>query len=152
YLSRPTLLVQAPHGARVRVPGRVSFPLGADATTSGARCLRCRPTTSDGRRVSKHRAAFRGFDRDAMQFWHELASEMSREWYLANKQRYEDLWLGPMLNLVGAVARGLAPVYKPLKLGAPGALRIHRDLRFSRDKTPYKTHIAAVIRLAGKPI
>src|SRR5262249_112934 len=101
YLSRPTLLVQAPHGARARVPGRVSFPLGADATTSGARCLRCRPTTSDGRRVSKHRAAFRGFDRDAMQFWHELASEMSREWYLANKQRYEDLWLGPMLNLVG---------------------------------------------------
>jgi uncharacterized protein (TIGR02453 family) len=37
-------------------------------------------------------------------------------------------------------------------LGEPGVLRIYRDLRFSRDKTPYKTHIAGVIRLAGDAI
>jgi uncharacterized protein (TIGR02453 family) len=92
---------------------------------------------------------FSGFDRDAMQFWHELASEMSRDWFVANKQRYQTVWVEPMLALMREVARGLARAYKPYALAEPGVLRIYRDLRFSRDKTPYKTHIAAVLRLAG---
>src|SRR5690242_20651396 len=83
---------------------------------------------------------FRGFDHGAMQFWHELASEMSREWFAANKARYEALWVTPMTALIREIARRLAPAYRPLALGEPGLLRIHRDLRFSRDRTPYKTH------------
>jgi uncharacterized protein (TIGR02453 family) len=94
-------------------------------------------------------AGFSGFDRDAMQFWHELASHMSKEWFAANKQRYQAVWVAPMMALLRGVARGLAPAYKPLALAEPGILRIYRDLRFSADKTPYKTHIAGVIRLAG---
>ena len=39
--------------------------------------------------VKVARSAFTGFDRKAMQFWHELAAEMNREWFLASKQRYE---------------------------------------------------------------
>jgi uncharacterized protein (TIGR02453 family) len=100
-------------------------------------------------RAQKTDVAFRGFDRDATQFWHELASEMSRDWFTANKPRYQSLWVEPMLALLREVARRLAPAYRPLKLGEPGVLRIYRDLRFSRDKTPYKTHIAGLIRLAG---
>jgi uncharacterized protein (TIGR02453 family) len=96
--------------------------------------------------------SFRGFDRSAMQFWHELASEMSRDWFVAHKQRYETEWVEPMTVLLTSLAHRLAPVYKPLKLGQPRTLRIYRDVRFSRDKTPYKTHIAGVLRLAGKPI
>src|SRR5262245_14658921 len=96
--------------------------------------------------------AFRGFDRDAMQFWHELASQMSKEWFAANKQRYQSVWVEPMLALLRQVARGLAPSYRPHALAEPGVLRIYRDLRFSRDKSPYKTHIAGLIRLAGGPI
>jgi uncharacterized protein (TIGR02453 family) len=92
---------------------------------------------------------FRGFGRDAMQFWHELASQMSKEWFAANKQRYEAVWVDPMMALLREIARGVAPAYKPFKLAEPGVLRIYRDLRFSADKTPYKTHIAGVIRLAG---
>jgi uncharacterized protein (TIGR02453 family) len=87
-----------------------------------------------------------------MQFWHELASEMSREWFVANKQRYHAVWVAPMVALLDGLARRLAPVYRPHKLGEPRPLRIYRDLRYSGDKTPYKTHIAAVLRLAGKPI
>ena len=87
-----------------------------------------------------------------MQFWVELASEMSREWFVDNKQRYDELWAAPMTALLESVARRLAPIYRPYKLGEPRPLRIYRDLRFSADKTPYKTHIAAVLRLAGKPI
>jgi uncharacterized protein (TIGR02453 family) len=95
---------------------------------------------------------FRGFDRAAPQFWHELAAEMSRDWFTANRTRYETLWRLPMVALVEHVARRLAPVYRPLRLDPPGLLRIHRDLRFSHDRTPYKTHITAVIRPAGAPI
>jgi uncharacterized protein (TIGR02453 family) len=95
-------------------------------------------------------APFTGFPASAMQFWHELASEMSREWFVANKQRYEDEWVTPMTALLAEVARGLAPVYRPLALGPPKVMRIYRDVRFSRDKTPYKTHIGAVITAAGK--
>jgi len=87
-----------------------------------------------------------------MQFWHELAAEMSKDWFVANKQRYQSVWVEPMLTLLGEVARGLAPAYKPLKLAEPGVLRIYRDLRFSPDRTPYKTHIAGLIRLAGDPV
>jgi uncharacterized protein (TIGR02453 family) len=93
--------------------------------------------------------AFAGFDQDAMQFWHELAAEMSKDWFAANKGRYQAVWVEPTLALLREVARGLSPAYKPFALAEPGVLRIYRDLRFSRDKTPYKTHIAAIIRLAG---
>jgi len=95
---------------------------------------------------------FRGFDRDAMQFWHELAAEMSKDWFVANKQRYQTVWVEPMLTLLGDVARGLARAYQPFALGEPGVLRIYRDLRFSPDKRPYKTHIAGLIRLRGDPL
>jgi uncharacterized protein (TIGR02453 family) len=93
--------------------------------------------------------SFRGFARDAMQFWHELAAHMSREWFAANKQRYHSVWVEPTLTLLRDVARDLAPAYRPFALAEPGVLRIYRDLRFSTDKTPFKTHIAGVIRLAG---
>lgn len=95
---------------------------------------------------------FTGFDKNAMQFWHELASEMSKEWFVANKERYEAQWVTPMTALLGEVARRLAPAYKPLALGAPKVMRIYRDVRFSKDKTPYKTHIGAVITVAGKTV
>ena len=103
-------------------------------------------------RPRKTEVAFRGFDRDAMQFWHELASEMSKEWFTANKQRYQSVWVDPMLALLRDVARGLATTYRPFALAEPGVLRIYRDLRFARDRAPYKTHIAGVIRLAGGSI
>jgi uncharacterized protein (TIGR02453 family) len=93
---------------------------------------------------------FAGFPRDAMQFWHELAAEMNRDWFQANKQRYEDVWVTPMTKLLGEVRDKLAPAFKPVKLAEPKVLRIHRDVRFAKDKTPYKTHIGAVISLAGK--
>ena len=109
-------------------------------------------TAAKPTRADRPGVAFRGFDRDAMQFWYELAAEMSKEWFAANKQRYQSVWALPMLTLLRAIARDLAPAYRPFALAEPGVLRIHRDLRFSRDKTPYKTHIAAIIRLAGHPI
>jgi len=87
------------------------------------------------------------FTRQAMGFWHELAAEMNREWFLQNKQRYQQEWVEPTEAILAKAREKLAPVYKPLALGAPKVMRIHRDVRFSKDKSPYKTHIGAVLRL-----
>jgi hypothetical protein len=57
-----------------------------------------------------------------------------------------------MTALLDDVAQRIAPAYKPLALGAPKVMRIYRDVRFSKDKAPYKTHIGAVITVAGKKI
>ncbi|MEZ4401504.1 MAG: DUF2461 domain-containing protein [Kofleriaceae bacterium] len=95
-------------------------------------------------------ATFGGFAPAAMGFWHELAHEMNRAWYVANKARYQALWEQPMAALLAVVRARLAPAYAPAELGAPKVLRIHRDVRFSKDKTPYKTHIGGVITVAGK--
>src|SRR5262249_14308980 len=92
--------------------------------------------------------SFTGFDRTAPQFFHQLAAEMNREWFLANKERYERQWVAPMTALLTEVAARLAKAYAPINLAPPKLLRIYRDVRFSKDKTPYKTNIAGVIRTA----
>jgi uncharacterized protein (TIGR02453 family) len=92
---------------------------------------------------------FRGFDRKAPGFFHELAVEQSRDWFAARKDDYLALWQRPMEALLGEVAAALAPSYRGLKLSAPKIFRIHRDVRFAADKTPYKTHIAGVIHVGA---
>ena len=94
--------------------------------------------------------AFTGFSNTAPAFFHELAVEMNRAWFLENKQRYETDWVEPMTALLTKVQGGLAAAYKPVRLAEPKVMRIHRDVRFSKDKAPYKTHIGAVLRLVAK--
>ena len=80
--------------------------------------------------------AFTGFGKGAIAFYDELAGNNSREWWLANKRRYEDEVRRPMEELLEDVADefGEAKLFRP-----------NRDTRFSKDKSPYKTNIAAVI-------
>jgi uncharacterized protein (TIGR02453 family) len=89
---------------------------------------------------------FKGFAKDAPQFLHELTLEMNRDWFEANKQRYQQVWVEPLQTLLDGLVAKLAKTYAPLKLQPPKILRIYRDVRFSKDKSPYKTHIAGVIR------
>ena len=93
--------------------------------------------------------AFTGFDRTAPQFFHELAAEQNKAWFEANKQRYVDLWVTPMTDLLTEVAAKLGKTYAPLKLAPPKLFRIYRDTRFSKDKTPYKTNIAGMLQFKG---
>jgi uncharacterized protein (TIGR02453 family) len=92
---------------------------------------------------------FRGFDKDAIAFLHELTIEMNREWFEANKDRYKRVWVEPMEALLADVHAGIAKAYAPVKLEAPKLFRIYRDTRFSKDKSPYKTHVAGVIHAKG---
>jgi uncharacterized protein (TIGR02453 family) len=92
-------------------------------------------------------AKFTGFDRDALQFLHELTVEMNREWFEANKGRYQARWALPMTALLHEVAARIGKTYAPIKLQPPKLFRIYRDTRFSKDKSPYKTHVAGALHL-----
>ncbi|HEY5944727.1 MAG TPA: DUF2461 domain-containing protein [Kofleriaceae bacterium] len=92
-------------------------------------------------------AKFTGFDRDAIQFLHELTLEMNRDWFEANKARYQQRWIVPMTALLDDVASRIAKAYAPIKVQPPKLFRIYRDTRFAKDKTPYKTHVAGRIPL-----
>jgi uncharacterized protein (TIGR02453 family) len=80
---------------------------------------------------------FSGFNRDVIVFYAELRENNAKEWWTANKARYERNVHGPMLRL----AADLEDEFGEMKIFRP-----YRDVRFSADKTPYKTHIGMVSR------
>ena len=92
--------------------------------------------------------AFTGFPKGGGRFFHELALEQSRDWFHAHKHEYEALWQRPMQALLETLHARLSRVYGPTPLAAPKLFRIQRDVRFSKDKSPYKTNIAGLIPIA----
>jgi len=80
---------------------------------------------------------------ELFQFFNELKENNNREWFEANKQRYEDDVREPLLNFVtdfGVRLAEISPHYVADARKSGGSLfRIYRDVRFSKDKTPYKT-------------
>lgn len=80
------------------------------------------------------------------EFLTELASHNEREWFNANKSRYLGEVQEPALQLVADFAPRLekiSPHFRADPRPSGGSLfRIYRDTRFSKDKTPYKTHVA----------
>ena len=93
---------------------------------------------------------FAGFGPKALPFFKALAFHQSREWFEANRETYESAVKGPMGDLVEDVAERLGRSKIPIKGDRKSSLfRIHRDVRFSKDKSPYKTNAGAVITRDG---
>lgn len=84
------------------------------------------------------------FSPATFKFLRDLARNNTRDWFLANKPRYEEQVRGPCLRLIADLAEPLKTISPQIVASAKpvgGSLfRIHRDTRFSADKTPYKTH------------
>jgi len=85
-----------------------------------------------------------------LDFLQSLAANNNRDWFTEHKQRYEDLVRSPALNLIEALAPGLALISRhivasPRKSGG-SLMRVYRDTRFAKDKTPYKTNIGIQFR------
>src|SRR5688572_28342908 len=94
---------------------------------------------------------FEGFSKEGDRFFKELAARQDRDWFKANKDRYESLWVTPMKALLAELRPGLERAFKGLKLAPDKHFRLQRDVRFSKDKSPYKTMAAAMIKIdAGK--
>jgi uncharacterized protein (TIGR02453 family) len=84
------------------------------------------------------------FPAAGLTFLRKLKRNNHREWFLKNKQTYEDYVRQPMIELVSALAPEFA-TFAPEIVASPkvSLYRIYRDTRFSKDKSPYKTHVAA---------
>ena len=94
---------------------------------------------------------FGGFGRELFAFFDDLAENQSREWFQANKPRYEAGVLAPFRSLIEALNEEFAAREIPLE-GDPkrSIMRINRDVRFTPDKRPYKTNASAMMtRQAG---
>jgi uncharacterized protein (TIGR02453 family) len=80
--------------------------------------------------------SFKGWPEEALDFYEGLEADNSKTYWLAHKQTYDTSVLAPMTELLAE----LSPEY-----GAGKIFRPYRDVRFSKDKTPYKTAIGAVV-------
>src|SRR3954463_3164132 len=96
------------------------------------------------------RAGFRGFPADFFAFFRELKAHNERPWFEENKERFKDSVQAPMSEFVMTMAPHLARVSKQFvadpRPNGGSMFRIYRDVRFAKDKSPYKTHLAAHFR------
>jgi uncharacterized protein (TIGR02453 family) len=84
---------------------------------------------------------FEGFGPGACRFYEELADNNSRDWFAGNRDRYEAEVRAPLEYLLDDLAG---------EFGEGKVFRPNRDVRFSKDKSPYKTNAAAVISSDGE--
>jgi len=88
--------------------------------------------------------AFAGFPKEMGVFFRSLKRNNRREWFQPRKDAFELHVKGPMTELVEGLNREFAKFARHYVTDPKKAIfRIYRDTRFSPDKTPYKTHIAA---------
>ena len=91
---------------------------------------------------------FSGFADSEGQFFKRLAKKNERAWFKAHQAEFEEGWNAPMKVLLGEVRQAIDDAYPHIDLGEPKVFRIFRDVRFSKDKSPYKTHLGGFIPLA----
>lgn len=90
-------------------------------------------------------------DKITFKFFKDLANHNEREWFQENKPVYDQI-VQKAQNLITIWAHELEGLEPLLKDTDPkkSIFRIYRDVRFSKDKTPYKTHIGMAIGKSGK--
>ena len=91
------------------------------------------------------------FDKKFIEFFQDLTKNNNRDWFLANKKSYEQSVRQPFLSFVQELIDQISDAEGPLPIEAKDVIfRLNRDIRFSKDKTPYKTHMAALVSAGGK--
>lgn len=90
------------------------------------------------------------FGRETFRFLKELAANNERGWFADNKHRYETHVLEPALDFIASMGPALDRISShfvaiPKRMGG-SLMRVYRDTRFSRDKSPYKTNIGIQFR------
>ena len=92
--------------------------------------------------------AFQGFPIATIEFLLELADNNNREWFEANKKRYERDVKAPAfacIEALGAELAGIRPAVQAVPKVNGSLFRLNRDTRFSHNKDPYKTHIGILM-------
>jgi uncharacterized protein (TIGR02453 family) len=94
-------------------------------------------------------ARFAGFADREGRFFRALARHQSRPWFEQHRREYEEGWLAPMKALLAEMRDRIDPLFPRHPLADPKVFRIYRDVRFSKDKSPYKTHIGGYVGIQG---
>jgi len=91
------------------------------------------------------------FTDDYLAFFEELDKNNHKKWFDQNRTRYENVVKLPFRQLVEEMIVRIQSENADILISPAEAIfRINRDIRFSKDKTPYKTHMAAMISAGGK--
>jgi uncharacterized protein (TIGR02453 family) len=90
-----------------------------------------------------------GFSEKSFAFFEGLSENNNKEWFNAHKSDFHDYVEGPFLGLLEALTERLSDAVIPLRGNPKTKFRMNRDVRFSDDKSPYKTSIAAVLTPSG---
>jgi uncharacterized protein (TIGR02453 family) len=101
-----------------------------------------RASTTNGTR-------FGGFADADGRFFRALSKNQNRDWFQAHRAEYDQGWVAPMKLLLAEVRERIDPLFPRHALGDPKVFRINRDVRFSKDKSPYKTHIGGYVPLGA---
>lgn len=91
------------------------------------------------------------FDESYLTFFAELTNNNQKSWFDENRKRYENHVKKPFYRFLEDLISEISKFDPAITISPKEAVfRINRDIRFSKDKTPYKTHMAAIISSSGR--
>ena len=91
------------------------------------------------------------FTQDYLNFLAELPENNNRDWFNSQKKRFKEQVEAPFKAFLGDLIDRASAIDSNISITPKEALfRIYRDTRFSKDKTPYKTHMAALVAEGGR--
>ncbi|MEM8553029.1 MAG: DUF2461 domain-containing protein [Pseudomonadota bacterium] len=91
-----------------------------------------------------------GFTQDSFKFLAGLKSNNDRDWFNDNKSVFTTKLEAPFAELLEALSDRLSDALQPLRGGKSTMFRMNRDVRFSNDKSPYKTAVSGLLTPSGK--
>lgn len=98
-------------------------------------------------------SSFKGLPKDFFAFFRELAENNNKAWFEENKQRYRDSVVSPLSDFMTAMAPRVAKISKHIVVdprpNGGSMFRIYRDVRFAKDKRPYKENAGVHFRHAA---
>ena len=101
--------------------------------------------------LGRKRKSMAWFTSDFNKFFKDLAKNNNKEWFDDNRKRYETSVKQPFEVFVEEAIKRIAKHDKAITIGHKEAIfRINKDIRFSKDKTPYKLEKSAIISPAGR--
>jgi uncharacterized protein (TIGR02453 family) len=91
------------------------------------------------------------FTKETLILLNNLKKNNNREWFSENKPQYIEYVKEPFEVFIGDLIEAMSPYFESLPITPKDAIfRIYRDVRFSKDKTPYKTNVSAIISPGGR--
>ena len=91
------------------------------------------------------------FEKDFLTFFEELAGDNTKDWFDENRARYHRVIKDPRYVFVKDLIKAMEKDDPEINLEVKHAVfRINRDIRFAKDKTPYKTAVSAAVGRGGR--